>query len=206
MMDEQQIQDIADRVIDALYNLAPGSPDPLGYVAALTPLAALLAAVIGYWNLRQAQKALAATVKNNEENLKQQQTSMNATEESNARSLEQKREADARAEWWRRTQWSLEAMTSGVAVKEEYGAAVMAIQAESNLAGPEELAMLESVLKDFSNEKQEGYIDRLLQDAQALQVELTPEEENSLYSNYGFDVDEPPLPGDNGDTKEDADG
>lgn len=205
-MDEQQIQDIADRVIAALNNLAPGGPTFLTWLTALTPIAALVAAFIGYKNLRQAQKALTVTVQNNEKNLKQQQTSMNATVDSNASSLEQKREADARAEWWRRTQWGLEAMTSGIPVKEEYGAAVMTIQAQSNLAGPEELTMLDAVLKDFSNELQEGYLDRLEQDARALQVELTPEEENALYSNYGFNVDEPPLPGDNGNTKEDADG
>lgn len=85
-MDDKQIQDIADRVIEALQNLAPLAPsEPSGWsiVASLAPVAALVAAglvtFIGWRNLKHQQNALLVSVQN-----------------------------DDRSEWWKRAQWALE--------------------------------------------------------------------------------------------------
>lgn len=83
-MTDKQIQDIADRVIDALHQLAPREPSFwavfLTVLAALGPLIALFAAFLVY---RSARKT-----------------------------LKQRQRADDRAEWWRRAQWALESAAS----------------------------------------------------------------------------------------------
>jgi hypothetical protein len=64
-------------------------------VASLAPIAALLAAILVAWV--------------GWNNLKHQQTALRVSVQSDARNLRQKRQADGRSEWWRRTQWALEA-------------------------------------------------------------------------------------------------
>jgi hypothetical protein len=90
-------------------------------VAALGPLAvllgALLAAFIGWNTLRQR------TISDN-------------------RALEQKREADSRAEWWRRAQWALEASLDDKPEKQDIGLAILEALSTSNLAGPEEAQII----------------------------------------------------------------
>lgn len=60
------------------------------------------------------------------------------------RTLKQKAAADDRAEWWRRTQWALDAVYSGDARRGTVGLKVLKVLAESDLAGPGELAVLEA--------------------------------------------------------------
>lgn len=96
-------------------------------LAALGPLAvvlgALLAAFVGWRTLRQRTIA-------------------------DANSLAQKREADDRAEWWKRTQWAIDSSMSDEPDRATLGLRVMSILAESKLAGPEELNIIMSAWVD----------------------------------------------------------
>jgi hypothetical protein len=60
------------------------------------------------------------------------------------RQIKQKREADNRAEWWKRTQWALDAVYSGDPRRGTVGLKVLTVLAESKLAGPGELDVLEA--------------------------------------------------------------
>lgn len=60
------------------------------------------------------------------------------------RQLKQKREADNRAEWWKRTQWALDAVYSGDKKRGTVGLKVLTVLAESDLAGKGELDVLEA--------------------------------------------------------------
>lgn len=135
-MDEQQIQDIADRVVAALNNLAPGEAPWWAWLTALTPVVGLIAAFIAGW--------------------------------VGWHSLKQKREADSRSEWWRRTQWALEAAVSDKRAMKDYGLAMLELQARSKLAGPEEDELLEVTLGHTSTKMNEGDegIQTLLDDAE----------------------------------------
>ena len=58
------------------------------------------------------------------------------------RTLQQKAEADNRAEWWKRTQWALDAVHSGDRNRGAIGLRVLKVLGESELAGDGELAVL----------------------------------------------------------------
>jgi hypothetical protein len=60
------------------------------------------------------------------------------------RTLKQKAAADNRAEWWRRTQWALDAVYSGDKKRGTVGLKILRVLGESDLAGPGELAVLEA--------------------------------------------------------------
>lgn len=100
-MDEQQIQQIVDRVVAAIEGLKPGPAQDWQVWGAFGSYATLLAAVvaflIGWWSIRQ------------------------------------KREADARSEWWRRTQWALEASASDNDEMYSYGTGMLDLLARSEL-------------------------------------------------------------------------
>lgn len=166
-MNDQQIQEIADRVILALQNLAPGEPSTLAYIAALAPGVALLAAIGAVWvGLR---------------NLKQQQRALKVSVRSDARNLKQKREADARSEWWRRTQWALEATASESDEMYGYGTGMLSLLVKSELASPEDKALLYAVRQGTSTDMQEEGINQLVEEAFE-QDDLTDEELASLRS------------------------
>ena len=96
-------------------------------LAALGPLAVLLAALIGaVISLRTLQQRAIA----------------------DAAALAQKREADNRTEWWERTQWALDGSFSADPRRAELGLGVMAVLAESGLAGPEELEIITVAWED----------------------------------------------------------
>lgn len=103
-------------------SLAPGGPaDWWQVLAALGPLAVLLAAVIGAAiSLRTLNQRAAADTE----------------------ALAQQREADNRSEWWRRTQWAVDSSLSADPRRAEAGLRVLAVQAGSMLASPEELEIL----------------------------------------------------------------
>ena len=96
-------------------------------LAALGPLAVLLAALIGavisLHTLRQRAGADTAA-------------------------LAQKREADNRSEWWNRTQWALDSSLSADPRRAELGLGVLAVLAESGLASPEELEIITVAWED----------------------------------------------------------
>ena len=90
-------------------------------LAALGPLAVLIAAVIGaVFSLRTLQQRSAA----------------------DAAALAQQREADNRTEWWHRSQWALDSSLSPEPRRAELGLGIMAVLADSGLASAEELEIL----------------------------------------------------------------
>jgi hypothetical protein len=96
-------------------------------LAALGPLAVLLAAAIGAAvSLRTlTQRAVADTA-----------------------ALAQQREADNRSEWWNRAQWALDSSLSGDPRRAELGLGVLAELADSGLASPEELRIIKVAWQD----------------------------------------------------------
>lgn len=72
------------------------------------------------------------------------------------RTLRHKAEADNRAEWWKRTQWALDAVYSGDKKLATVGLKVLGVLGESDLAGPGELAVLEAAWKKPLSEAKEG--------------------------------------------------
>ncbi|HSL36278.1 MAG TPA: hypothetical protein VK883_05560 [Arthrobacter sp.] len=96
-------------------------------LAALGPLAVLLAAVIGAAvSLRTLRQRAAA----------------------DTAALAQQREADNRSEWWNRSQWALDSSLSEDPRRAELGLGVMAVLAESGLASPEELKIITVAWED----------------------------------------------------------
>ena len=96
-------------------------------LAALGPLAVLLAAVIGaVISLRTLRQRAAA----------------------DTAALAQKREADNRSEWWNRTEWALDSSLSADPRRVELGLGVLAVLAESGLASPEELEIITVAWED----------------------------------------------------------
>ncbi|MHA7217496.1 hypothetical protein ACX80L_01250 [Arthrobacter sp. MDT1-48-3] len=93
-------------------------------VGALAPLAVLLAAVLA------AVTAFAA--------LRQRSTADRAA-------LEQKRRADDRAEWWRRTQWAIDAATSLDPIRQEAGVEALLQLSYSDLATEEDRLILDAI-------------------------------------------------------------
>lgn len=96
-------------------------------LAALGPLAVLLAAVIGAAvSLRTLRhRALADSA-----------------------ALSQQREADNRSEWWNRTRWALDSSLSTDPRRAELGLGVLAVLADSGLASPEELEIITVAWED----------------------------------------------------------
>ncbi|WP_311214558.1 MULTISPECIES: hypothetical protein [unclassified Arthrobacter] len=173
-MDDKQIQDIADKVIDALQHLGPSEPSGWSIVASLAPVAALVAAGlvtwIGWRNLKHQQRALKVAVR------------------SDARNLRQKRDADARSEWWKRTQWALEAAASDDPRMYSYGTGGLTLLAQSDLAGPKDKALLDAVWEGTDSEMQDAGIEHLIKTASE-QEDLSYEELLSLMSFGPSDVE-----------------
>ncbi|WP_049830951.1 hypothetical protein [Arthrobacter sp. RIT-PI-e] len=67
---------------------------------------------------------------------------------ADGRALAQRHAADDRSEWWRRTQWALDAAFSDDVARRKAGIGALRILAESNLATAEELAVLDAVWTD----------------------------------------------------------
>lgn len=93
-------------------------------VGALAPFAVLLAAVL-------ATVMAFAT-------LRQRATADRAA-------LEQKRRADDRAEWWRRTQWAIDAATSLDPIRQEAGVEALLQLSYSELATEEDRLILDAI-------------------------------------------------------------
>jgi hypothetical protein len=147
-MTDKQIQDIADRVIDALHQLAPAEAgwwvpwSAFGSYAAL--LAAIVAFLIGMRTLKQQKGALEVQRKGAESTLGQRQV------------------ADDRAEWWRRTQWALEATASENEMMSAYGNGMLMLLAKSKLASDEDKDLLDTAWKVDTAAADEEHAQRLL--------------------------------------------
>ncbi|MBG6184432.1 hypothetical protein IWX65_002407 [Arthrobacter sp. CAN_A214] len=57
--------------------------------------------------------------------------------------IKDRRKADQRSQWWTRAEWALDASMSDDFHRQELGLGVLELLAESELAGPEELSVLE---------------------------------------------------------------
>lgn len=127
-MDEQQINEISDRVVEALNGLAPREPEwweiVAGFGSYAVLAAAIVALIIGSRTLRQQGRDL-------------------RSRETGAReALVQRQEADERAEWWRRAQWALEAASGANETLADAGVSMLKILAVSGLARPEDKELL----------------------------------------------------------------
>lgn len=121
------------------------------------------------------------------------------------RTLRQKAGADNRAEWWRRTQWALDAVYSGDKKRGTVGLKVLKVLAESELAGKGELAVLEAAWEKPLADAEHS----LAVYAAAAQGAKTDQEFGEvripvLDATPGPGVDGEPGPGDNGDEGSDG--
>ena len=204
-MNDQQIQTLAEQLIAAIQALAPGGPGWWTIVAAFGSYATLAAAVVAFFiglktlrgqkkalavqiaasesSLTQQQAALSAQIASSTSNLIQQQKVLTAQDAANASNLEQRREADARSEWWRRTQWALEAAASEGATMYAYGTGMLQVLVTSDLASSEDKKLLDAVWEGTSTEMQDGDIEQLFEEARD-QEGLTDEQLMTLRSYF----------------------
>lgn len=149
--------DLANRLILAVQHLAAGESGWRTALAVLTPLtaiiAAIVAAIVGWRNLKQQQDALDATVR-----------------------------SAGRAEWWTRTQWALDASASANAVMSTYGATMLDLLAESKMAKDEDMALLDAVWKGTTSGMNDEAIQALVTEAGSL-VDI-PEEQKASIQNF----------------------
>lgn len=152
-MEQAQFSAMAGMVVAALPDVEPVVPGWWTVVGAFTPVvalaAAVVAAVVGYRNLRQQQAALAAQVGAHEQ------------------TLAQKTAADARSEWWRRTEWALEAAASANPAMYAYGIGMLGLLATSTLADDADKELLDAVWRNSSTGLRDADIQRLLLAASA---------------------------------------
>ena len=128
-MDEQQIEEIADRVVDALNGLAPGDPTGWEIAAAFGPLAVLaggvITLVVGLMSLHRQR--------------------INAEKQSadQKEAMAERRRADDRAEWWKRAQWALDASLSESTVRQDLGFKMLERLVTAGSVDREDLELLE---------------------------------------------------------------
>lgn len=138
---DQQIQDIADRVIEALHQLAPQPPgapgwwEPWGAFGSYVAIAAAVVAfVVGSRSLAQQR-----------EQLETQRDQITAQTTAAADALGQRQEADDRSEWWRRTQWAIESAASEDETLNAVGMRMIPKMHKSGLASDEDRDLLDTI-------------------------------------------------------------
>jgi hypothetical protein len=114
------------------------------------------------------------------------------------RTLRQKAGADNRAEWWKRTQWALDAVYSGDKKRGTVGLKVLKVLAESELAGKEELAVLEAAWEKPLSDAEHSLLVHTATLAES-QVSRVPASARAVPPEAGSGVDDEPRPGDNGE-------
>jgi hypothetical protein len=120
---EQEIQELANRLIAAIESLAPGEPSIWSIISSLAPVAALLAAglvtFMGWKNLEHQQKALAASNTN-----------------------------DDRTQWWKRVEWALDAAMKVENTRlAKMGNELLRVLSTSKMASDADKDLLDSVWK-----------------------------------------------------------
>ncbi|MDJ0356058.1 hypothetical protein [Paenarthrobacter sp. PH39-S1] len=190
-MNNQQMQEISDRVYAALEGLSPHDPWLWTYVTALASVAVLTTAivvtVVGLRNLRHQESASQPTVS------------------SDARNLRRMRDSDAMTEWWRRAQWALSATASTNDTMYSYGIGILAVLAKSDLPGSEEKSLFDTVWEQSCTKMRDQEIRYLLdQHRDASQQEkggpLIGHSSNRELSRPGT-VNDPPVSGENGSSE-----
>ncbi|MFJ2662514.1 hypothetical protein [Arthrobacter koreensis] len=122
--------------------------------------------------------------------------------------LWQKSRSDARSEWWRRTQWALEATNSERDRPYAQGTELLRIQAKSRLAGADELEFLNAVWEDSETSVQgTDEVDEVSEYLREMGVNPRDQEIVTAYLSAKAEaqqslVDEPPGNSDNEDTEE----
>lgn len=151
-MTEEQIQDIVNRVIAALEKLAPKASEPNWWEP---------------WAAFGSYAALFAAI---------------VAFLIGWMTLKQKREADARSEWWRRTQWALEATTDKDEQMNSYGVKMLELLSKSRMADKDDKAMLDTVWQG-SEVSGEAEIAHLLGDLDDVDVSALTDEEREYYDS-----------------------
>ncbi|KIA72658.1 hypothetical protein ANMWB30_24260 [Arthrobacter sp. MWB30] len=101
--------------------------------------------------------------------------------------IKQKREADARAEWWRRTQWALEAAADpDNEAMNAYGTGMLALLARSELATDMDKELLDAVWEVTETEMEDDSIKAFVERAAHLQG-LSEDELAVVRSFYSVD-------------------
>ena len=93
--------------------------------------------------------------------------------------LKQKAVADNRAEWWKRTQWALDAVYSGDKKQAAVGLKVLKVLGESELAGTGELAVLEAAWEQPLHEAERKLVS--ISDLTARTQSSGPQADGSVY-------------------------
>lgn len=193
---DPEIQEIADRVIKAL--------EQLGAPADKTDLLNILPALAPFAVLGAALLAFGLGLI----------------------TIIQKKKADARSEWWRRTQWALDATISEDPRMYGYGAAMLRLLAKSKLADKHDKPVIDALWQGTSTAMSDESIEQLIADAKNIPEPTVGEEESLLsydlvrepdtadgkivYSTRKrdpqADVDDKPVSRENESTKEDDNG
>lgn len=125
--------------------------------------------------------------------------------------VKQKTVADNRAEWWKRTQWALDAVYSDDAKRGTVGLKVLKVLGESELAGSGELAVLEAAWEQPLEKAKKrlpkppappGAGSELLKSFATVVAPVMGVDVISSVLFPSSKVDEPPKPGDNGGEEE----
>lgn len=138
------------RVLVAVPHEAP-VPEGPGWWTQISPLTsiALSAVIIG--------AAVLLLLK-----LRRQKRALLGNAATHTDSLARRREADARAEWIRRIQWALGAAASSNDTRHFYGITILEALARSDLTGPEDKAILDTVWAASYTKMRDNEIRRLL--------------------------------------------
>jgi hypothetical protein len=124
---------------------------------------------------------------------------------THAGSLARRAEADDRAEWIRRTQWALGAAASTNDTRYFYGATILEALARSDLTGPEDKAILDTVWAGSYTKMRDDEVRHLIAECRAVieQDKHQPIPEHTL--RRGLDrqrgIEDPPASGGNEATR-----
>lgn len=174
-MKNMLLQDFADQAIGSQQYLTPGGPGWSTYVSALTPVAVLaaiiVATVVALRSLRSRERALKGTVA------------------TRAGSLARRRETDDKAEWLRRTQWAVEAAASTNDRMYSYGAVILEALARSDLTGPEDKAILDTVWAGSYTKMRDNEIRHLIADCKAvIEREADPATKDQVFAKLRREI------------------
>lgn len=142
------VQAFGDEAIGSHQYLTPDGPGWWIYVWAFTSIA-LSTAIIG--------AAVLILLK-----LRRRERAHKGTAATHTGRLARRREADDRAEWIRRTQWALEAAASANDTMYSYSTTLLEALARSDLTGPEDKSILDSVWAGSYTKMHDGEIRQLI--------------------------------------------
>lgn len=195
-MNDQQMQEIGDRVVPALEGLVQLDPWWWTYVAVLAPVAllttAIVVTVVGLRNLRRQKSAFKHKVA------------------SGARNMHRTRDSDAMTEWWRRAQWALTATASTNDTMYSYGIGILGVLAKSDLAGSGEKSLFDAVWEGSCTKMRDEEIRHLLEQ---LRDAARQEEGGPLIGQFSEGelsrsgtVNAPSVAGENGSSEDESHG